>query len=103
MGEAPRNSNSGETSPLWGRDVGRSSVIELEALQVGGGQPARIGSGRRAEPEPGWGPGVNTPPSVSPQPLSSCCDLLLTASIQQARDTWGLKLQKSLLPNTEEQ
>ena len=67
-------------------------------LQVEGGQPARIGSGRWAEPEPSWGPGVNTPPSVSPQSLSSCCHLLLAASIQQVRDTRGFDPQKSLLP-----
>ena len=67
-------------------------------LRVGGGQPSRIGGGRWAEPEPSWGPGVNPPPSVSPQSLSSCCHLLLAASIQQVRDTWGFDLQKSLLP-----
>lgn len=98
MGEAPRNSNSGETSPLWGRDVGRSSVTRTwkRYRWEGANQPGLVVvGGQKQSPA---GPGVNTPPSVSPQSLSSCCHLLLAASIQQVRDTWGLNLQKSLLP-----
>ena len=66
----------------------KQNYWKLKAPQMGGSHPTKSGGGKWAEPEPPpWGPGVNTPPSVSSHSLSSCCHLLFAASIQQVRDT----------------
>ena len=44
VSEAPTNSNSGETSPLWGTDVGRSSVTRTWKCYMwkGANQPGLV-------------------------------------------------------------